>query len=111
MMRRFELLILFFSFNYTDHSIRYANLSTLYQRKKKKTMIFGHYNHQLHPGTLAHGSQVPGLEFFFASQSDLRGIAQKAVVSIRTDLSYTFFFLVLFDSLFIVVYFICLFRL
>lgn len=78
MMRHVELLILFFSSNPADHSIRYANLSTPYKKK-----IFGHHTHQLHPGTLAHGSQVPGFEFFFASQSDLRSIAQKAVVSIR----------------------------
>lgn len=45
--------------------------------------IFGHHNHQLTSWEPGQGNRVPGFEFSFASQSDLRGIAQKTPLSIR----------------------------
>ncbi|KAL6902779.1 hypothetical protein GGI43DRAFT_352751 [Trichoderma evansii] len=76
MMRRVEPL---FCFSLSIALIIAFVMPTCRHFTKK---IFGH-THQLHPGTLAHRNQVPGFEFFFASQSDLRDMAQKAVVSIR----------------------------
>jgi hypothetical protein len=45
--------------------------------------IFGHHNHQLTSWNPGQRNRVPGFEFSFASQSDLRGIAQKTPLSIR----------------------------
>lgn len=54
-----------------------------YATSRHFAKIFGHHNHQLTSWDPGQGNRVPGFEFSFASQSDLRGIAQKTPLSIR----------------------------